>query len=383
MAGIYIHIPFCAQFCTYCDFYSSTNLKLYEQFVAALIKEIESRDKSVEQQGLLFETLYLGGGTPSLLPIELLDKIVKRIKTLYPTNLKEVTIELNPEDITPHYAAQLLSIGFNRASLGVQSFNTSHLKWMNRRHTAERSLEAFTTLRQEGFNNISIDLIYGFTPLTDREWEHNLNVAVELAPEHISAYQLNIEPETPLFQNVQKGIYTPSSGEFSYNQYSMLLKLLAKGGYHQYEISSFSQPKKESLHNSNYWNFIPYFGFGPSAHSFYNTTREWNYPGIEQYIEGWRSGKRLFGSEILSNEERFNEFIMLSLGKVVGIDIDWLEEHYLNSSLLSSTQVREFKEALKRLIDTGAILKERRSYKIAPSKLFISDSIIAKLLLLP
>jgi len=380
LAGLYIHIPFCAQFCTYCDYFSSIQVEKSGAFVRALLREIEERAALIGSYGVTFDTLYIGGGTPSLLTIEELALILERVAQHYPSQLKEVTIELNPEDVTPQYATQLKEIGFNRVSLGVQSFIDEHLRWMNRRHSVERSIESFNHLRKAHFNNISIDLIFGFEKLSIEGWQYNLKRALELSPEHISAYQLSIEKGTPLYRHYQKGLYTPTDDDSAYEQYRVLHNTLLESGFIQYELSNFALAGRESQHNSSYWNFTPYFGFGPGAHSFIDDRREWNLKGISNYIEGWKRGERLFGYERLSAVDHFNEVVMLSLRSVKGLDCKELERE-LHSSSLTAAQVEEFTEQLGQLVSHGTIIKEKGSYRIAPLKLFISDSIITKLFL--
>lgn len=241
MAGIYIHIPFCSQFCSYCDFYSVKQTEKVNEFTESLIKEIVLRSNDFKNKGLTVNTVYFGGGTPSLISITSLKAILNALFRNYPLSpngVKEQTIEVNPDDITPQYLHGLRECGFNRLSMGIQSFNDRHLRWMNRRHNALTALNAFKMAREAGFANISIDLIFGFEMLTIQEWTDNLQKAISLSPEHISAYQMSIERGTTLFKNYTKGAYLQPSDESSAKQYEMLGQELAKGGYIQYEVSS-------------------------------------------------------------------------------------------------------------------------------------------------
>ena len=345
LAGIYIHIPFCSQFCTYCNFYSVKQLGLRERFVQAMVNEIKARKDFFKNIGSSVTTVYIGGGTPSVLLPHQLARIVDALtetfgltfgdsgaensgaenlrvdnSRVHNSRVQEFTIEVNPNDITPEYAAFLTSLGVNRVSMGMQSFDDSHLKWMNRRHTSSEGIQAYRILRQAGINNISLDLIFGYAPLSAQQWEKNIDTMISLAPEHISAYQMSIEPGSRLSAMSRNGSYTPPSDEECLRQYTLLQTKLSAAGYHQYEISNFarqktaldgqpafqpvfqpasqsvfqlasqSQPPTErcqwsailsttdaqaslyvSQHNSSYWDGTPYLGLGPAAHSYSGT----------------------------------------------------------------------------------------------------------------
>ncbi|MDD3843043.1 MAG: radical SAM family heme chaperone HemW [Bacteroidales bacterium] len=384
LAGIYIHIPFCSQFCVYCDFYSTSMLGKRDAYADAVIKEIEFRSLDIKKSGKernLVKTIYFGGGTPSVMSSVQLKQILDAVKanfTLVQSNgagmqgFPEITIEVNPDDVTRDYAMKLKNAGFNRVSLGVQSFVDDHLRWMNRRHDSEKAKNAYRLLRDAGFCNISIDLIFGFEGLSMDQWRGNISTATDLAPEHISCYQLGIEKNTRLYKDYLSGSYEPLPDSGSYEQYSMLQQMLFAKGYIQYEVSSFCLPGKESRHNSSYWDFTPYYGLGPAAHSFDGNVREWNNKGINKYITGWKQGIRYFNKEQLTLENRFNEFVMLSLRTVKGMDLA-LVDGYLKGF------PGGFIDKLERLAYTGDLVKEGGFARIPSHKLFVSDAIIREL----
>ncbi|MHC1779738.1 MAG: radical SAM family heme chaperone HemW [Bacteroidales bacterium] len=376
MAGIYIHIPFCSQFCTYCDFYSVKQRAGRGVFTEALIKELESRAGEFKKRGFTADTIYFGGGTPSLLSPDTLGNILESITRLYPAenrDKREVTIEVNPDDMTSLFAKEIFKRGFNRLSLGVQSFRDEHLRWMNRRHNSGQASDAITLAREAGFENISLDLIFGFEMLTAGAWRDNISKAIELNPEHISAYQMSLERGTTLYKQFKNGLYNHLPDAASYEQYTLLQEMLESAGYIQYEISSFARHGKNSLHNSNYWNYTPYFGFGPAAHSFDGEKRSWNLPSLSRYLKAMDGGESCQGEEILSPVDRFNEYIMLSLRQIEGMNIQYLNEE-------TSIDISEsfFKTLSKHLRD-GNLIEESGQIKIPSRKLFVSDGIIREL----
>lgn len=302
---IYLHVPFCGSFCTYCDFYSEIcrSAQVFNEYADAVIAEIRDRQKELEMNMSARDavnTLYIGGGTPSVLPLDVLSRIVgavsqterlslvteqlslvtEPVEVTVPTELfDEFTVEVNPEDIVEkglEYVRGLLALGVNRISMGIQSFNDDILRWMNRRHDAARAVEAFRILRGSGVRNISIDLIFGLSQLTDEIWKDTIEKALELAPEHISAYQLSIEEGSALAKMVADGRYVEATDEQCRRLYDILCQSLRLAGYHHYEISNFAKPGFEAVHNSAYWRRVPYVGLGPGAHSLTGNIRSWN-----------------------------------------------------------------------------------------------------------
>lgn len=379
MAGIYIHIPFCGQFCTYCNFYSVKGGAYREKFIQALQKEIHLKKNNTEG----VSTVYFGGGTPSVLSLSVLYEILDSVKKAFGTggsSPAEITVEVNPDDITPEYAKGLKTAGFNRVSMGVQSFIDEHLVWMNRRHRADDAVKAYCLLREAGFENISLDLIFGYTLLSDRQWEYNLNRIITLSPEHVSAYQMSVEPGSRLSALLRRGEYTLPDDAACAAWYQQLQRMLTGAGYEQYEVSSFARAGFRSRHNSSYWNKSPYLGFGPSAHSFDGKSRYWNTDSIKRYCDYYLACDTPFsvedlpayagGFEILSGTDIFHESLMLGLRTAEGVDLSTLD-----TKLLVAVMPR-----IKRQIRLGnLILKDDRYIAIPAGKLFVSDSIIREL----
>jgi len=339
---IYVHVPFCRSFCTYCGFYSEicsrretqqVQNRFFEDYADALCDEIEERSSEIavaRQSGTspaAPDTLYIGGGTPSVLPVEVLARIVR---ALGPATYDEFTIEVNPDDVTAGgapYAAALRGLGANRISMGVQSFDDGILRWMNRRHDAAGAREAFRLLRAAGFDNISIDLIFGLSHLTDAVLESTVREAIALGPEHISAYQLSIEEGSVLEKMVADARYIEASDEQCRRQYDTLCRMLEEAGYVHYEISNWALPGREAVHNSAYWRRVPYIGLGPSAHSFSLPSpgvRSWN---SEEFARCDTTGRLLrwhSDSETLSPREAAEETIMLALRTAAGLPLSLL-----------------------------------------------------------
>lgn len=370
-----------------------------ESFVEALECEMVLRRDFFEDTGSSIATLYIGGGTPSVLSAGQLERIVRSVSEIFGLphlngrenngrennsrermpGLEEFTVEVNPNDITPEYAAFLVTIGVNRVSMGIQSFIDSHLRWMNRRHTCQEGIQAYRILREAGIENISLDLIFGYSLLSERDWEYNIDKITELAPEHISAYQMSIEPGSVLGAMYRKGIYEPLSDEECLKQYRLLQKRLADAGYLQYEISNFARPGFHSKHNSSYWSGEPYIGFGPSAHSYTGISgarRLWNTPSVKKYCAHYLNGAftDILDYETLTAENIFNETIMLGLRKVCGFSLDSL-------AVSNAEFLHRITPDINRLVKRGLLVKEGGNIRIPAEKLFISDAIIRELFL--
>ena len=357
MAGIYVHFPFCAAKCIYCDFYSRVR-RDWKPYVEALLKELSERSDTFlgNLKGVPLATLYYGGGTPSLLPSPLLESIAAAVfKTFGNSCSGEFTVEVNPDDITPAKAAELRSMGVNRISMGVQSFCDDHLRWMRRRHSATGAVASFETLRKAGFGNLSLDLIFGFTGLTDDNWMESVEKALELQPEHISCYQMT-------------GRWADLDEERCRRQYTLLRERLDAAGILQYEVSNYARPGFESHHNRSYWAREPYLGLGAGAHSFDGErTRSWNTPDIDAYV-----ASRPSGEEKLSDMEIFEEKVMLSLRTVEGLKLTSLTDG--EKKLLAQK-----KPVLERLSRTGKLVVDSVSVRIPSEELFVSDGIIRDL----
>ena len=354
---IYVHVPFCGSFCTYCDFYSEIgSAKAYERYADSLCEEIDRRRGEIRTEP---STLYFGGGTPSVLPLHIFSRIVSALQDFAPFG--EFTVEANPEDIRDkgaEYVLGLKSLGVNRMSIGVQSFDDAQLRRMNRRHDAAGAMEAFGLLRDCGFTNISLDLIFGDSTMSEDSWAETLRLAALLHPEHISCYQLTVEGDSALARMKAEGKYKEATDEACEKQYKMLCKALGEAGYRHYEISNFALPGYEAVHNSAYWARAPYVGLGPSAHSFDGVHRRWN----SKDLLGWTAEE-----EILSEEDSVVETIMLSLRTASGCEASYLKKHCGAEELESALSRGDLVEAGKRL-------------RIPEERFFVSDAIIRDLI---
>jgi oxygen-independent coproporphyrinogen-3 oxidase len=323
MAGVYIHIPFCKQKCSYCDFHFSTTFTAYRsKMIQALVKEIETRHGYLKQQTI--ETIYFGGGTPSLLTNSEIKTIVEAIYKNYKVlpNI-EFTLEANPDDINDEHLMDWKALGVNRLSIGLQSFLQEDLDWMNRAHSAEESTSAVKLAKNHGFS-LTVDLIYGLPNRTISDWESNIDQLVQLAPDHISAYCLTVEKRTALYQLIQKGDLPEVGEDDQSDQFEFLVNKLAVAGYQQYEISNFAKEAAYSKHNSNYWKGVSYLAIGPSAHSFDGESRRWNVSNNQKYMKGVLSGTTYHEEEILTPKDRFNELLLTGLRTKWGVDLEAL-----------------------------------------------------------
>ena len=285
MAGIYIHIPFCKRRCIYCDFFSTTQSEKKSTYVRAVCRELEMRKDYLEGEDI--ETIYLGGGTPSQLFREELEEIFNHIYKVYPVREDaEITLEANPDDLTPEYVAMLRQLPINRISMGIQTFQEETLKLLHRRYTATQAIEAFRRCREAGFRNISIDLMYGLPGETLETWKEDLQQSIALRPEHISAYHLIYEEDTVLWKLREQHQVEEADEDLSVSLFSTLIEQLSEAGYQHYEISNFCLPGLHSRHNSSYWTGKKYLGCGPSAHSFNGVSRQWNVASLDDYLKG-------------------------------------------------------------------------------------------------
>ncbi|MEI6126404.1 MAG: radical SAM family heme chaperone HemW [Pseudomonadota bacterium] len=325
LPGLYIHIPFCIKKCPYCDFYSTDDLQSVSGFIDALEQEIFLYKNRFEK----FDTLYFGGGTPTVLTAADIERIFTCLSKHFTISLEpEITIEANPNDITREKFKRLRSIGFNRISLGVQSFDESALGFLNRRHTASEACEAITLLRQEGCSNLSIDLMYAIPGQTMTSWMDTLEQAVSFNPEHLSCYQLTIKEQTPFWNLKEKGSIQPPDEEAQERLFLTTAAFLERHGYIQYEISNFAREEKYfGLHNSKYWQHAPNLGLGPSAHSFFDATRWWNFASVRQYIHMLQSSASpVEGSEKISGDQLLLESLFLQFRTSQGVDLEMFKK---------------------------------------------------------
>ncbi|HTE23153.1 radical SAM family heme chaperone HemW [Flavitalea sp.] len=372
MAGIYLHIPFCRQACHYCNFHFSTSLNLKDDFLKGILAEIELRHRYLG--GKPVNTIYFGGGTPSLLEQNELDSILDKVHKHYQVSTNaEITFEANPDDITSEKLAGWKTAGINRLSMGVQSFYEEDLQWMNRAHNAGQALDSIKMVQDQGFSNLTIDLIYGSPGLTDEKWRHNVNKAIDLGIPHLSCYALTVEPKTALANMISKKKSDPVQTEDQARQFLLLMDWLQAEGYEHYEISNFAKPGMHSRHNSAYWSGEAYLGFGPSAHSYNGLTRQWNIANNPVYIQSLLAGNLPFEIEQLSERDRHNEYIMISLRKREGI----LKSVY--SELFGENHYLALSRSIKKHINRGSITENDSSYSLTKEGKLFADGISADL----
>ena len=327
MAGVYIHIPFCKKACNYCDFHFSTHLASKPALVKALLYEIDIRKDYLISKRL--KSIYFGGGTPSLLSQDELMQIISRLANYFTWDKStEITLEANPDDITTEHLKMWKTSGINRLSIGLQSFNDEELKWMKRVHTAKESENSVKMAQDSGFNNISIDLIYGSKFQNVKSWDTTLNKAVRLNTQHVSAYNLTIENKTELGLKLQRGKEPGVDEYLSELQFKLLRECLKENGFIQYEVSNFGRENYFAQHNSSYWKQEPYLGVGPSAHSYNHYSRQWNVRNNALYIKGLELGQTYFETETLSTKNMFNEYVLTRLRTIWGCDTGEIAEKF-------------------------------------------------------
>lgn len=325
MAGVYIHVPFCRQACHYCDFHFSTSLDYRDAMVDAMCREIELQSEFLEGEPV--DSLYFGGGTPSLLDTTSLKRLIDRVTSLGLRKDAEVTLEANPDDASRHNLQLWLDAGVNRLSFGVQSFHDEILRFLNRIHTGADALNGYTLARQAGFKNISVDLIYGTPGLSDAMWAEDIAKVIELNPEHVSSYSLTIEERTVFGNWTRKGKLVPTDDDAIGAQLEMLMEQLQRAGYMQYEVSNFGKPGFESRHNSSYWLQKKYLGIGPSAHSYNGKLRQFNVKNNTRYIKAIDTGTVPAEQEVLTPEDKVNEYLLTRLRTTWGCDLKWIKEN--------------------------------------------------------
>ena len=375
MAGIYIHIPFCKTRCAYCDFYSTTHEEWKQQYIDAVCKELVQRKDYLK--GETVDTIYMGGGTPSQLSIAQLNALLATIEAHFPLSKhSEITIEVNPDDVSDSYAEGLKQTPVNRISMGIQTFDDATLRILNRRHTEQIARMATMRLREKGFQNISIDLMYGLPGETIEQWKNDLQQAIALNVEHISAYHLTYEEGTPLYRRLQAGEVSEVSEELSLTFFNMLIDALTKAGYQHYEISNFCKPGMHSRHNSSYWQGIPYLGCGAAAHSFDGTSRQWNVADIKNYIKGIETNAPCYEIEALDTPTRYNEYIMTGLRTSHGISIEEVTERFGQSFATTC------KKSATPHLESGKLITEGHRIKLSREGIFVSDAIICDLMVL-
>lgn len=366
MASIYVHIPFCLQRCSYCDFYSTTILELRRDYCNALALEIRQRNNFFENETII-ETLYFGGGTPSVMDFEQLSLICETLHNNFDlSQLREFTLECNPDDINTDLVESLRRLGINRISMGVQSFDDNELKMLNRRHDSAKIPKAVDICRKAGFENISIDLMYALPGQNLKKWKENIDKAIKLDVKHISAYCLSFEENTPIYKLRDK---TPDD-EIAEKMYFLLCDKLNENHYEHYEISNFARNGYRSIHNSSYWNGKTYIGLGAAAHSYDIKSRRWNISDLKLYIESAHKGNVCFESEILDGKDKYNELLLTALRTKEGLDLKRIDKEYLEY----------FRRNCKKFIADGTIIEENGFCRLNENKYFLSDNIIRTLM---
>lgn len=374
MAGIYLHIPFCKRRCAYCDFFSSTDTEMKDDYVDALCSELSLRSEYLN--GETIETIYFGGGTPSQLPLSQLLRLCEHIYKVYAISSDaEVTLEANPDDLTQDYVAALSSsLPVNRISMGVQSFDDARLSFLNRRHTSKQAIDAVWRCREFGIENLSIDLMYGLPNQTLKDWAEDVDRAITLDVPHVSAYHLTYEKGTVLWQRLRRKEISEVNEEISEAMYVRLVELLKNAGYVHYEISNFARPGMESRHNSSYWRAVPYLGCGAAAHSFDGSSRRWNVASIAQYIDGATKCNISHEEERLDADTAYNDYMVTAMRTSWGASLDYVRKHF-------GRTIEEYclRMAFKH-IERGSLRLENDNLQLTEKGIFISDGIISDLL---
>ena len=372
MAGIYLHIPFCKQACNYCDFHFSTSLKMKASFVDALLTEIELRKSVFDQQTI--NSIYFGGGTPSLLSEEDLNRIFATLFTSFSVSpLAEITLEANPDDLSLEKIKVLKNTPINRLSIGIQSFRDEDLRFMKRAHNAKEALSSIKNCKQAGFTNLTIDLIYGTPGMDSSAWLENLNIAFDLDIPHISSYALTVEPNTELHHQILHQKVSNVDENQSAAQFELLTSQMKRNGYEQYEISNFCKPGAYSKHNSSYWKKDMYLGLGPSAHSFYDNKRLWNVSNNTKYVKSLAQNLLPLQEEVLSLEDRYNEYVMTSLRTKWGCSIAEIETNF------SSELAAYFRNEIELYVSTQNVLVKNEVYYLSEKGKLLADKIASDL----
>jgi len=374
MAGIYLHIPYCKKICPYCDFYKSAYLGNKDVLIRNMLKEINLQKGFLHDEKV--ESIYFGGGTPSLVDPIIIGEFIEQIYSNFSIKPSpEITIEGNPEDLSAPYLKSLKNTGVNRLSIGCQSFNDKILKFLGRRHNARQSYEAVLLARENGFENVNLDLIYGIPGQKLKEWIEDLEKAFQLETFHLSAYHLTFEEKTIFYKKLKSGEIKEVKENLSNDLFQVLVKHAEQKGFIHYEISNFAKPGHLSLHNTNYWKQKIYLGIGPSAHSYNGDMRQWNVSNNKKYNESLEINKIPYKREFLNKRQKYNEYIMTSLRTIWGIDIEYLENQY-------SKEIKDYcLNIAKKFLQYGLIKEEQKKLILTEPGKFISDNIISEMMM--
>ena len=371
MSGIYLHIPFCKKACHYCDFHFSTSLKNKEPLLKALVQEIILRADEFKNKTV--ETIYFGGGTPSILDVDEIKNIIKTIRQYYKViEIPEITLEANPDDLTDDKIKELAQTEINRLSIGVQSFGDKELQMMNRAHSSEEVKQCLHTATQY-FNNITIDLMYGIPGLSNEEWKQNIQQALKFGISHISSYALTVEEGTALADFIKKGIYPAIDESLTAQHFDILVNTLIQAGFDHYEISNFGKPNFYSKHNTSYWLGKWYLGFGPSAHSFNGNIRSWNVVNNAKYIKSLSENSLPSSQEILTVKDQYNEYIMTGLRTIWGVSLEKISQDFgLKTRTFLEKQIQPF-------LENGTLSLIQHQLKTTQKGKFLADGIASEL----
>lgn len=376
MAGLYIHIPFCASRCIYCGFFSTTHPQRQNDYVDALCREMAMRADFLAQSGReednaqTIRTIYIGGGTPSMLTLDNFKRIVENAEKNFDLDIEEFTVEVNPDDVTPILAKGFADLGVNRISMGVQTFNEARLQFLHRRHTNSEVFQAVDLFGSAGIANISVDLMYGFPNETIEEWECDITKALSLPVKHLSAYCLTFEKGTTLFNMMEKGTVQEIDEESELHMYNVLVERLRHAGFEHYEISNFAKTGFRSQHNSSYWNDTPYLGIGAAAHSYNRVCRQWNVSNLDKYIKDIRHNCLPMDYELIDEDTHYNDLITTTLRTSDGLSLGMLQKRFQNYILKNAT----------RYLSSGDMELVDNVLRITRKGLFVSDMIMADLM---
>ena len=375
MAGLYIHIPFCRRKCFYCDFYKTDDTRFISRYINVLYNEIAIRKNYLENETI--ETIYFGGGTPSVLTEKQLDQILQFIFQEFRVSpAAEITFEANPDDLGKEYLEGLFRCGINRLSIGIQSFNDELLKKMNRRHNSIQAVQSVENAAKTGFENISVDLIYGLPGLTTDEWQRSLGQVFRLPVVHLSAYHLTYHEGTPFYSWLKKGKLKETDEKESAAQFDLLVDQSAVESFELYEISNLAKNQMYSKHNTSYWTGKKYLGLGPSAHSYNGFSRQWNDSDIEKYLLTYENGNPFYEEEILTESEKFNEYLLTRLRTRWGISVATLEEEF------GEEKVGHFLKNIEKYVNAGWVTRNGKIFTLSRAGLFVSDDILAQLMII-
>ena len=376
MSGIYIHIPFCRQACCYCDFHFSTSLKSKKDFLDALKKEIFLQKDYLETKNI--STVYFGGGTPSILSGEEIREVVDELsKYFFIDKDAEITLEANPDDLSKEKLKELSQTPINRLSIGIQSFKDEDLKFLKRIHDSSAAIRSVKDAQETGFKNITIDLIYGIQTLTNEEWRKNIETAFSLGVPHISCYSLTVEPRTALAAFIKKGAVKEVDPQNSAEQFEILMKAMKENDFIHYEISNFCKEGFYSKHNSSYWKGESYLGLGPSAHSYDGNSRQWNVSSNQAYINSIQKNSLPFEKEVLTREQKFNEYIMTSLRTIWGVDLDFVKNNF------SDNYLSYLLKGIEKYIAQKVLVKEGGKVILTSKGKLFADKIASDLFIVP